>query len=71
MKVYTVVSHYDYEGETLEGVFASREDAFDWFNRLKGSDGYFRSSYRIYESELGELVCSFDYETMTRDGIRI
>ena len=69
MKVYTVVSYYDYEGETLEGVFASREDAFDWFNRLKAMRSL--TEYRIYESELGELVCSFDYETMTRDGIRI
>lgn len=61
MKVYTLMGGYDYEGETLLGVFASKEDLLQFVeSRKRGCDrrpetlGY--DSLGFVESELGQPV---------------
>ena len=65
MKVYTLMGGFDYEGETLLGVFASKEDLMKFIEQEK-------SKYRIrpetldydtlgyVESELGQPIDFYD-----------
>lgn len=61
MKVYSLVGSYDYEGETLVGVFASKADLLQYVEQEKPNStrrpdtlGY--DSLGFVESELGEPI---------------
>jgi hypothetical protein len=61
MKVYTLMGGYDYEGENLVGVFASREDLLKFVEQEKSKHdrrpeklGYDTLGY--VESELGQQI---------------
>ena len=61
MKVYSLVGGYDYEGEMLLGVFASKEDLLQFVeSRKRGCNhrpetlGY--DSLGYVESELGQPI---------------
>jgi hypothetical protein len=69
MKVYTVMVHYNYEGEALCGVFSTREAAYKWFEaKERGGD-----SHRLYISNLDEELTSvnycFEYVNMSKGGM--
>ena len=57
MKVYSALEFIDYEGSTLLGIFASREEAVA---HIKASNsykaGWAEYSYGITESELGQAI---------------
>ena len=61
MKVYTLMGGWDYEGENLVGVFASREDLLKFVEQEKSKHdrrpetlGYDTLGY--VESELGQQI---------------
>jgi hypothetical protein len=61
MKVYSLVGGFDYEGENLLGVFASKEDLLQFVeqekskqNRRPDTLGYDTLGY--VESELGQSI---------------
>ena len=61
MKVYTLMGGFDYEGETLLGVFGSKEQVLQYVEQNKGQYrtrpellGY--DSLGYVESELGQQI---------------
>lgn len=61
MKVYTLVGGFDYEGESLLGVFASREDLLKYVEQEKPKHGrrpdtLGYDSLGCVESELGQPI---------------
>jgi hypothetical protein len=65
MIVYSVLEQIDYEGSSLLGVFASRDDAVAY---IRSYDGFVRQfpgySYGVVESALGQPVdqlAEFDF----------
>jgi hypothetical protein len=60
MKVFSVVSYTQYEGFDFYGVFGSREDAVSWIKSFEGYKNKWRDGYGVIESELGEIVDSYD-----------
>ena len=64
MKVYSLVGGFDYEGESLLGVFGSKEDLFEFIEQEKSKQskhqrrpeklGYDNLGY--VESELGQSI---------------
>lgn len=54
MMVYSVLQRVDYEGDSLEGVFATREDALRHIQRMVDFFGVLPGiTLGIVESELG------------------
>ena len=59
MKVYAVVLAVDYEGETLNGVFATKEDAVAFAKSQENFGKYNSEHYGVVECELGQPVDTF------------
>lgn len=64
MKVYTLMGGFDYEGESLIGVFASRDDVIKYVEQEKPKHGrrpdtLGYDSLGFVESELGQSVENF------------
>ena len=61
MKVYSLFGVEDYEGETLLGVFASKEDLLKFVEVEKSKKGIRRyDRLEFVESELGQPVNYFE-----------
>ena len=60
MKVFSVVSYEQYEGFVFFGVFGSREEAVSWIKSYEGYQRRWRDGYGVIESELGEIVDSYE-----------
>lgn len=61
MKVYSLFGVEDYEGETLLGVFASKEDLLKFVESEKSKQGIRRyDRLEFVESELGQRVNYFE-----------
>ena len=64
MKVYSLVGGFDYEGESLLGVFGSKGDLFEFIEQVKSKQskhqrrpdtlGYDNLGY--VESDLGQII---------------
>jgi hypothetical protein len=59
MKVYSALEFIDYEGSTLLGVFASRDEAVAHIKTNNGYKSKWAYSYGVIESELGQAIDVF------------
>jgi hypothetical protein len=55
MQLFTLLGSYDYEGDTLLGVFSTREKAEKAKEVFSNHKGFFFDRYYIEESVLDEL----------------
>ena len=60
MKVYAVLFAVDYEGETLKGVFATKEEAVSFAKSQENFGKHDSEQYGVVECELGQPVDTFE-----------